>query len=115
MKYTVVLDFDGVIHSYSSGWRGKTCIPDPPVPGIREEIDKIRKFYDVVVVSTRCDTQEGMDAVKTYLKQNAIEVDAVMKEKPPAIAYVDDRAICFDGKANGLLDKIASFKPWTEK
>ena len=38
MKYTVVLDFDGVIHSYSSGWRGKTCIPDPPVPGIREEI-----------------------------------------------------------------------------
>lgn len=56
-----------------------------------------------------------MDAVKTYLKQNAIEVDAVMKEKPPAIAYVDDRAICFDGKANGLLDKIVSFKPWTEK
>ena len=39
MKYTVVLDFDGVIHSYSSGWMGKTCIPDPPVKGIREEID----------------------------------------------------------------------------
>lgn len=45
MKYTVVLDFDGVIHSYSSGWRGKTCIPDPPVPGIREEIYKMRQIY----------------------------------------------------------------------
>ena len=85
MKYTVVLDFDGVIHSYSSGWRGKTCIPDPPVPGIREEIYKMRQIYRVVVVSTRCDTQDGMDAVKAYLKQNGIEVDAVMKEKPPAV------------------------------
>ena len=53
--------------------------------------------------------------MKDYLKQNAIEVDAIMKEKPPAIAYVDDRAICFDGKANGLLDKIVAFKPWTDK
>lgn len=85
MKYTVVLDFDGVIHSYSSGWRGKTCIPDPPVPGIREEIYKMRQIYRVVVVSTRCDTQDGMDAVKAYLKQNGIEVDAVMKEKPPLL------------------------------
>lgn len=85
MKYTVVLDFDGVIHSYSSGWRGKTCIPDPPVPGIREEIDKIRKFYDVVVVSTRCDTQEGMDAVKTYLKQNAIILHPLTNRSYPAV------------------------------
>ena len=115
MKYTVVLDFDGVIHSYSSGWRGKTCIPDLPVPGIREEIYKMRQIYRVVVVSTRCDTQDGMDAVKAYLKQNGIEVDAVMKEKPPAVAYVDDRAICFDGQADGLLKKIVDFKPWTDK
>ena len=34
MKQTVVFDFDGVIHSYKSGWRGASIIPDPPVPGI---------------------------------------------------------------------------------
>ena len=27
------LDFDGVIHSFTSGWRGAGIIPDPPVPG----------------------------------------------------------------------------------
>ena len=32
-KPIVVLDFDGVIHSYKSGWKGADVIPDEPVPG----------------------------------------------------------------------------------
>lgn len=59
MKQTVVFDFDGVIHSYISGWQGITTIPDPPVPGIAEAIQNIRKHYVVAVVSTRCSTPEG--------------------------------------------------------
>ena len=38
MKKTVVFDFDGVIHSYASGWKGTTCIPDPPVHGIEKAL-----------------------------------------------------------------------------
>lgn len=113
-KETVVFDFDGVIHSYKSPWQGADVIPDAPVFGIREEIADIRKLYNVVVVSSRCIVPEGMKAVKDYLAKNRIEVDAVMAEKPPAIVYIDDRAICFDGKPSKLLSKITNFVPWNK-
>lgn len=117
MSYTptVVFDFDGVVHSYKSGWKGETVIPDPVVPGIADEIARFRRFgYRVVVVSTRCATEEGLAAVKKYLRENRIKVDAVQKEKPPAICYIDDRAMCFRGNAHHLVERVACFKSWTE-
>lgn len=115
MKQTVVFDFDGVIHSYISGWQGITTIPDPPVPGIAEAIQNIRKHYVVAVVSTRCSTPEGIEAVNSWLDKYGIEVDAVLKEKPPAIVYIDDRAICFDGDPSRLLSRIQTFEAWNKK
>jgi phosphoglycolate phosphatase-like HAD superfamily hydrolase len=115
MKKTVVFDFDGVINSYRSGWQGNAIIPDPPVPGIKEAIDEIRAAgYEVVVVSTRCNSPFGRDAIRAYLSASGIRVDAVQAEKPPAIVYIDDRAICFDGKPETLLEKIDAFKPWNK-
>ena len=115
MKQTVVFDFDGVIHSYTSGWQGTDAIPDPPVPGIKEAIDEIRAAgYEVVVVSTRCADTKGQGAVRAWLLDHGIEVDAVKMEKPPAIVYIDDRAICFDGKPETLLGRIQAFKPWNK-
>lgn len=115
MKQTVVFGFDGVIHSYTSGWKGVTVIPDPPVPGIREAIQSIREAgYEVIVVSTRGATAEGIAAIQSYLDAHGIQVDGVQKEKPPAIVYIDDRAICFDGYPETLLSKIQNFKPWNK-
>lgn len=113
---TVVFDFDGVIHSYTSGWQGATVISDPPVDGIREAIEEIRENgYKVVVVSSRCKAMNGELAIWVYLEKHNIVVDDVMAKKPPAVVYIDDRAICFDGNSAGLLDKIRNFKPWYEK
>lgn len=116
MKQTVVFDFDGVIHSYKSGWQGPTVIPDEPVEGIKEAIAEIRKSgYEVVIVSTRCETLEGQAAIMKYLNEHGIEYDNIRKEKPPAIVYIDDRAICFDGNADSLLEKIQRFQPWYQR
>ena len=115
MAKTVVFDFDGVIHSYTSGWKGETNIPDPPVPGIQEALKEIHDAgYEVVVVSTRCKTVLGRMAIENWLDMYGMtqEVDKVCKEKPPAIAYIDDRAICFDGHPETLLKKIQNFQPW---
>lgn len=84
-------------------------------PGIKEAITEIRESgYEVVVVSTRCATPEGYGAVRAWLLDHDIEVDDVKMEKPPAIVYIDDRAICFDGNPTTLLGKIKSFKPWNK-
>lgn len=118
MTKTVVFDFDGVIHSYKSGWKGETAIPDEPVPGIEDALRDIHKAgYEIVVVSSRCRTNEGMDAIHDWLlKYDLIKyVDMICKEKPPAIVYIDDRAICFDGHPETLLDKIQNFKPWNKR
>lgn len=116
MQKTVVFDFDGVIHNYRNGWKAPDIIDDKPVPGIREAIADIRAAgYEVIVVSARCASLSGMGAVYGWLVDNDIDVDGVMKEKPPALCYIDDRAICFDGHPETLLNKIDNFETWNKK
>ena len=116
MKQTVVFDFDGVIHAYSSGWKSAENIPDPPVDGIKEAIEQIREAgYRGVVSSSRCQTESGTEAVEEWLEDHGIVVDDVTNNKPPAIVYIDDRAITFDGHADTLLDRVRNFKPWNKK
>ena len=115
MNQTVVFDFDGVIHSYKSGWKGPTIIPDPPVEGIEKALREVHEAgYEVVIVSTRCASFGGKTAIESWLDKWFLHpyVDKVSKEKPPAIVYIDDRAICFDGKPENLLEQIKTFKPW---
>lgn len=114
-KPTVVFDFDGVIHSYKRGWQGIDVIPDPPVEGIREAISKLRKQYRLVVISSRCREKKGLQATHDWLKEHHIIVDDVTFQKVPAIVYVDDRALTFNGNANELLDQIKHFKPWNRR
>jgi hypothetical protein len=115
-KQTVVLDFDGVIHSYSSGWKGADVIPDPPTPGCREAIAVLREKYQVVVVSSRCHQPGGIEAVKVWLTLHDIGVDDVTNDKPPHIVVVDDRALRFTGDWQAVIDGIPEASvPWNKK
>lgn len=51
---TIAVDFDGVIHQYSQGWRDGS-IYDPPVPGAREALLQLMQHYSVYVHTTRDD------------------------------------------------------------
>lgn len=114
MKKTIVFDFDGVIHTYSSGWKGVDIIPDPVNPDVVEVIDKLRADgYEVIVVSTRCADNAGMQAVLKYLADHGVIVDDVMATKPPALVYVDDRAVCYRPEVD-LYGKIVNFKTWRD-
>jgi hypothetical protein len=107
---TVCLDFDGVIHSYRSGWRGAANIPDPPIHGVREAIGHLRKTYRVVIHSARSRTDEGRAAMTQWLEKHNIEVDEICAHKPPAFVYVDDRAIPFKGEWSQTIAEINDFR-----
>ncbi|MCA9194206.1 MAG: hypothetical protein KDB03_20700 [Planctomycetales bacterium] len=109
-RRTICLDFDGVIHSYRSGWQGHEIIPDPPIHGCEIAISKLREHYRVVVHSARCATQEGREAIARWLKQHRIEVDEICEHKPPAFVYLDDRAITFRGNWIEAISEISDFR-----
>jgi hypothetical protein len=109
-RRTVCLDFDGVLHSYRSGWCGSEIIPDPPIHGTRESVARLRQQYRVVVLSARCHTEAGRRAVQAWLKKHDIVVDEVCEHKPPAHVYVDDRAVRFRGNWDNLLEEIREFR-----
>ncbi len=109
-RQTVCLDFDGVIHSYRSGWQGVANIPDPPIHGTADAIAYLRKTYRVVIHSARCSSVEGREAVAAWLAKHRIEVDEVCEHKPPAIVYIDDRAIRFQGNWSDTISELAQFR-----
>lgn len=109
-RRTVCLDFDGVLHSYRSGWCGIEVIPDPPIHGTKEAVARLRKSYRIAVYSSRCCKPEGRDAIAAWLAKHDIEVDEICEHKPPALVYIDDRAICFRGDWDQVLVDVSRFR-----
>lgn len=116
---TVCVDFDGVLHSYVSGWQGGTVIPDPPVPGAIAWLAEIHARYDIAILSTRSREAGATDAMREYLRAHGL-ADAVVdtitfpRSKPPARIYVDDRGWRFEGTFP-TLEEIDAFLPWFQK
>jgi hypothetical protein len=71
-KPILTLDFDGVIHSYSSGWKGASVIADMPVPGAIEFILNALGHYTLAIHSSRSHQWGGTRAMKKWLKKHLI-------------------------------------------
>lgn len=116
MNKIIAFDFDGVIHSYTSGWKGADVIPDLPVKGIKKVLEELKaKDYVIGIVSSRAITIEGKAAIEKYMAHYELPYDFVTSEKVPSIVLVDDRTISFDGDTSSLVEKIEAFKPWYAK
>lgn len=135
MKNPIIcVDFDGVIHSYSSGWQGVANIPDPPVAGAIEWLEQHLPVPDsvcamapehvgpvVVIYSSRSKSWRGRRAMKRWLLKYGLH-PAYLSErllkfplfKPAAYLTIDDRAICFDGTFP-TAEAMLSFKPWYKR
>lgn len=70
----LALDFDGVIHSYTSGWKGARVISDPPVPGAIEFIIKALPVFRVAVHSSRSRQWLGRRAMRKYIEREFAKI-----------------------------------------
>ena len=114
----VLIDFDGVLNSYESGWNddkgGATWLPDAPVEGAKEAIEELSEKYEIVIFTTRAKTREGARAVRDWLTANDIYCDRITYEKEAAVLIIDDRAVTFKGDWSQTLKDVKNFKVWNK-
>lgn len=128
MKYTISVDFDGVIHQYVTPWKNARTIPDPPVDGAIEWLFEMVQHFDVCIFSTRNTQFMGRFAMRNWLKKHAgglwyesaagtvgLEEITFPRHKPKAIIYIDDRAYRFVGPLSWpTKEQIHLSKPWNK-
>lgn len=121
-KPILCLDFDGVIHSYTSGWKGADVVSDPPVPGAIAFMREALESFRVAIFSSRSNQPGGIEAMARYVRREA-EAEKLdgpwfdhiewPTEKPPAMVSIDDRALTFDG-VYPTVGRLLAFKPWNK-
>jgi hypothetical protein len=121
-KPIICFDFDGVLHSYESGWQSAKNIPDGPVKGAIPFLTAmvLAGKYSVSIYSARSAQKGGIIAMKEWLVKHGLDKDVLEDidfplAKPPAFLTIDDRVICFDGDFSTLYPKILGFKPWNKR
>jgi len=123
-KPILCVDFDGVLHSYVSGWKGIANVADPPNAGAMRFLRKAVVSFDVHVFSTRSRSWRGRRAMKRWLWRWLVHEtcdpvggdDAFLqikfpKHKPAAFITLDDRAVCFDGRWP-RISELRDFVTW---
>lgn len=131
-KPILCVDFDGVIHSYTSPWMDVMTISDPPVPGALRWLWKATEWFDVQIYSSRSKDLGGIIAMWRWMTGWSIDEfgqDHPMScakmadypitfagEKPAAFLTIDDRALTFEGDWNEIdAADLLNFKPWNKR
>lgn len=107
IKKTICVDFDGVLNEYDGYEEGDL---GEPLTGSKEFIKELRKKYEVVILTSRQKEQ-----VIDWLNNNGFPSMKVTNRKVPAVAYIDDRAIQFNGNYKKVISQLKNFKPYWAK
>lgn len=123
MSKIICIDFDGVLHAYTSPWTNEWTISDGPVPGALEWLAKASKWkdYRLMVYSSRSKSEKGIIAMRAWLISSLEEAGmrssevliSFVAEKPAAFITIDDRGFHFVGT---FPDKafLDTFIPWNK-
>lgn len=108
IKKTICVDFDGVLNEYNGYEEGNL---GEPLSDSKEFIRQLRKKYKVVILTSRQKEQ-----VMDWLEDNGFPSMKVTNNKVPAVAYISDRAIRFNGSYIQTIYEAVNLKPyWMER
>lgn len=108
IKKTICVGFDGVLNEYNGYEEGNL---GEPLSASKEFIRQLRKKYKVVILTSRPKEQ-----VIDWLNNNGFPSMEVTDRKIPAVAYIDDRAIRFNGSYIQTIYEAVNLKPyWVER
>lgn len=117
----ICVDFDGVIHSYESGWQGETTISDRPVQGAFEWLETMLELADfrICIYSSRSKAEGGIEAMKAWFSWWQFPTALLSRlefptQKPAASMTIDDRAFCFEGDFPSP-EWLRRFLPWNKR
>lgn len=106
-KKDICLDFDGVLNNYK-GWKGEEFLSEMK-DGCPEFLKQLSQTYNITILTSR-----NVSLVENWLKNYGVlgYIKAVTNKKIPAVLYIDDRALRFNGNYEELLSDIKEFTPY---
>jgi len=120
-NYSIAVDFDGVLHQYTSPWIAGFEIADPPVEGAIDWLSHMTEYFNVYLWSTRCTQPGGLAAMHAWFLTHGMTDEVwsslipwVYPGKPIALVYLDDRGLRFDGRFPTKTD-IHRARPWNRQ
>ena len=107
----VCVDFDGVLAEYD-GWKGPGVMGSPRC-GARKFLEELHGLgFKVVIHTTR-----NAGPIWSWLGWHDMKeyVHEVTSTKLPAVAYVDDRGLQFEGNFEDTLEELKAFAPYWKR
>lgn len=108
-KPRLIIDFDGVLHTYEKGWHDGT-IYGGVFPGAKHAMEQLHEHFSLVIHSCRCTPNlchpTQVKDIQDWLRDKGIPFDEVWAGlgKPLGCCYLDDQGLHFHGWASVLQD-----------
>lgn len=106
----LMIDFDGVIHSYHEGWKDGS-IYGYVIEGSKETINELSETHQIVIFTTRASStqpnqEQSIKDVEDWLNKNDIYFDFITADKLAAELYIDDNAVRFENNWDEIKSRV---------
>lgn len=100
MKKDICVDFDGVLNLYTHYDPNNLC---EMREGCSQFLEQLSQKYRITILTSR-----DPEPVKKWLKEHNLSdyIEQVTNIKIPAVYYIDDRAVKFDGDFDKIINLV---------